>query len=153
MIHQNVAWFVHAVIKRKDLPSDITCRFQLIRSSEPAGSIDESWHLVLYPMASSIELLPTNESIATKGPRVYNSSAIWIAKCRRNRVVGLVVVGTNGMETLFFTFKVFHLKRLPSEEAKTATVKNGTKRGHWKEKRDRKVTRKAEATWSDSTLD
>lgn len=104
-------------------------------------------------MASSIELLPTSESIATKGPRVYNSSGIQIAKRRRNRIVDLVVDGANRKETLFFTFKVFHLKRLPSEDAKTATVKNGTKRGHWEEKRDRKVIRKAEATSSDSTLD
>lgn len=89
------------------------CRFQLIRSSELAGSIDESWHLVLYSMASSIELLPTNESIATKGPRVYNFSGIRIAKCRRNRVVDLVVDGTNGKERYFSLLRCFILRDCP----------------------------------------
>lgn len=77
---------------------------------------------------------------------MHNFFSIRVAKCRRNRIVDLVVDGMNRKETLFFTFKMFYLKRLPVEDVKTATVKNGTRRGHWKEKRNREVIWKAEVT-------
>lgn len=105
------------------------CRLQLIRSSESADSIDESWHLILC-FIRRFHLL--NFSPRTNRSRRKTLACIIpllfaVSKCRRNRVVDLVVDGTNRKETLFFTFKMFHLKRLPAEDVKTATVKNGTK--------------------------
>lgn len=133
--------------------------FQLIRSSEPAGSIDDSWHLVLRPIGWFHLLIyspPTNRSrIATRrnAPHVHNSSLVFELRNVDGIASSTSLLTARTGRKRYFSLLRCHLKRLPSQDVKTATVKNGTERGHWKEKRDREVTRKAEATSSDSTLD